>query len=139
MSEALIIAIIGQIATISIVIIQQICTTKNFKKQTQLDLRKNYYNEKVVAYKKLLAILSAKSIEKSLGKDNPVHDIFFKEVLIYASDAVVDKYFEFEDEYNSLVSSKDNISMQTFRKKLKNLGFIAGQIHSIIRDEINEF
>lgn len=141
MSETLIIAIIGQVITLVIVLMQQIFNNKNIKKQHNLELKKIYYNDKREAYKKLMMIVNLNVIKKLDLKNLYKNiDYFYKDILIYASSELTDKVFEFHDLSIKILSLKENNAKENKITKLYNdLAFINGQIHAIVRKELKEF
>ena len=141
MSETLIIAIIGQVITLVIVLMQQIFNNKNIKKQHNLELKKIYYNDKREAYKKLMMIVNLNVIKKLDLKNLYKNiDYFYKDILIYSSSELTDKVFEFHDLSIKILSLKENNAKENKITKLYNdLAFINGQIHAIVRKELKEF
>ena len=140
MGEALIIAIIGQVATILVVLIQQIFNNRNLKHQRKSELEKMYYNNKCEAYKRMLSLLSGTTVNKYLDIGYDYIGLFYKDVVVYLSDELTEKFNLFEKKFVEILELKYiDKNHPNLESKMEELGFIAGQIHAIVRRELKEF
>ena len=104
MSDALIVAIIGQTVTLLIVFIQQWFSSRNLKLQLKNENKKQYYIEKRQAYKILIDNVNVDFVDRLFFESVDL-TFFYKEVFLYASKEIINLYNKFDESVRKYVET----------------------------------
>ena len=138
MSETLIIAIVGQIATILTIVLQQILSSRNVKIQIKLEIKKEYYKEKCKAYKLLISTLNIDFIENKTELNIKDLDFFYKDVFLYVSENISTAFHLFYNIYFELATNKKSLSQEQIQEDYRLLGMYASQVRNLARKEFED-
>ena len=121
MSDALIVAIIGQTVTLAIVFIQQWFSNRNLKLQLKNENKKQYYMEKRQAYKMLIDELNVDFIDRLFLGETVDLNFFYKEVYLYASREIFILFGKFSDSFENFkkaILDKDDEKSKTYAREM---------------------
>lgn len=137
MSDALIVAIIGQTVTLLIVFIQQWFSSRNLKLQLKNENKKQYYIEKRQAYKILIDNINVDFVDRLFFESVDL-TFFYKEVFLYASKEIINLYNKFDESVRNYVETYKESSEDERSQQVKIMGDYASRIIALVKKEFED-
>ena len=137
MSDALIVAIIGQTVTLLIVFIQQWFSSRNLKLQLKNENKKQYYIEKRQAYKILIDNVNVDFVDRLFFESVDL-TFFYKEVFLYASKEIINLYNKFDESVRNYVETYKESSEDERSQQVKIMGDYASRIIALVKKEFED-
>ena len=137
MSDALIVAIIGQTVTLLIVFIQQWFSSRNLKLQLKNENKKQYYIEKRQAYKILLDNVNVDIINR-LYLESVDFNFFYKDVYLYASREIIILFNKFEESFRNYVNAVKENNESAINEYSKKIWEYGSQLMGLVKKEFED-